>query len=1562
MPKLIDPSFDGTQKPFDTEWFDTKQSPESAPLHETVANKVAVMGAVMDNSDIRAQYENIHHDLVSQGRSEDIERLKSVAQVDMTEDDVQAADIILRDPTATKEAKLAGLFEIQDRINTRDKVRLEDAFVSDQLIHASTNDKVEDRVHEGFFRNEEAIQQSNSEIESLIRRKVFTLDPSNGKAYTDFVTTAVLPGFGIKIKQIVDEVLPEQGPKLWNVLPGEAVVEFKKMLNAASPEQRVELAKRVLNAMDDTFTSSIHDNDFEKYDFINTLLGDLNPSDAAIDSDRWANNLFGVLDLIPILGTTTKGIIKIGKRISRSSPLAAMATAAPNNAKEYALGALQDDKLATAMGTTREEIAGSGVFPKDPTTPLESFPDLNAKLNELGVHLDGIDSHGINYTPAEKQTAIERASANVDALSKTDGVHLLNLSDIESIPGGYRTQFTVGHSDAYGFPTLQEARDAVGGYLEVQNGARVTFLSKDFKTGEYHPVAAPIDETPELGEYLARIDVKHIYNPSDVAGESLSGAVVGVSGGAAKYLDKSSVFTGWIVNAGNVAADKAALVRHQLEKQLTPLLKLNTEGQGKVFSVLDEGDQAGKWFDEAELIDRFDGRTDLIRAYKGVQRHQEALYELQNHVLHSKLTSAGFKQISNDQGFTNVAKPVSISDIEPGTTRVFDPDQGVMIDVSTDNLENLYNSGGFVARLPSYERTANEIYDLVFVRPNGRTRLTDLPAYVLNKRGGYITRVYDTNYVVKELRRGTHKNGTLVQPEPIIFNGRKLEHGDVLRSVKMASNRGEAERLARQLNANAEEGAEYGVVEAREIQDLNYAHQQDYNFYRDRGQLYFSKRGDEVEHVTGARTLSGIGEALEKARNSVARHVAMDDFIQSMTKRWEKQYGENFGVKGRMPLIGHIPRPADPGSLKDWKEAIALRDHIAVVAGADTAWSRQLWNRLVVNIADKVAGSGDSSVREALSAATLSKRTNDPISFLKKVAFTRFIALNPARQLLLQAQQASIYLGLDHGFKYFASGAGIKDFTGLTIGMVIKDRPEMWRNLAPKVAKGMGMTTAEFRKLVDSFNQTGLHAAIDSHPFANAVALGRQATVADSKLVQGWRNARETARSVTRYARMVGFDAGEYTNIATAWLAVRNRWIKNNPGKAWDTPEVLELLGGEARAVGFNMNASGALAFQKGTLGLLTQFMSHATKSAQVLIPSSAPVIGKLSNKAFSGRERGRIALTQLLLYGTGGFGLHKAFDAMRDSLGVTVPEQVNIAVREGINGSLINAAIQAADIDGEESDVEFSTSFGPMSGTPNQTPIGTLIKGMVDGLLISPMNSDTWRSMGPGLSIASDLKNVWDITHALTGVEDPDVSTSDKAVVAAREMAELLPVYSNYVRAKAAQKIGQLTSRSGNPTVYATGGEIMAKMWFGLRPHKEVAIGDLLRELHGNTRSVGEEGIDTELRDAANTLYKNTLRIARSLSSGEVDAATMLRISRKERESLKLALGDVQFWRLMRFFQNRVFSDLNENNESKLTRTLQNYYSKGALDPKSRVTTTIRNLPQFQGKDEILKWIDYTL
>jgi hypothetical protein len=279
--------------------------------------------------------------------------------------------------------------------------------------------------------------------------------------------------------------------------------------------------------------------------------------------------------------------------------------------------------------------------------------------------------------------------------------------------------------------------------------------------------------------------------------------------------------------------------------------------------------------------------------------------------------------------------------------------------------------------------------------------------------------------------------------------------------------------------------------------------------------------------------------------------------------------------------------------------------------------------------------------------------------------------------------------------------------------------------------------------------------------------------------------------------------------------------------------------------------------------------------------------------------------------------------------------------------------------VEGEESDVSFSKNFGPFSGMISGTPVATVYKAVVDGVFLNPLDSNSIRTFGAGMALPSDLMRAMEAAKFIIGGVDAGVVDNEqKAMAVIQDFGKLLPAYNNYVKAKSALVSGNFVTAFGSPTVRAASGEIMAQMLFGIRGRREESVSKTLESLRQYTE-VTKAGLDTELRDTANTLYNNTLKLARQLNDGQVTHQQMVDISSREREALAQALGEEQFFRVMHHFQNRVFSDLNENNESKLANTLIKYYARGVIPLESATTNRIRNMPDFTGKQEILQWVD---
>ena len=107
------------------------------------------------------------------------------------------------------------------------------------------------------------------------------------------------------------------------------------------------------------------------------------------------------------------------------------------------------------------------------------------------------------------------------------------------------------------------------------------------------------------------------------------------------------------------------------------------------------------------------------------------------------------------------------------------------------------------------------------------------------------------------------------------------------------------------------------------------------------------------------------------------------------------------------------------------------------------------------------------------------------------------IALNPARQLLIQSQQYLFLAGIDP--KFILSGAVHRQGGSLMLASMAD------RNVLSKsAAKAAGMEYNEFKQMVNSFKKSGLTEAIDSHLLGRDVMLHLEKEYAKNALSKGY--------------------------------------------------------------------------------------------------------------------------------------------------------------------------------------------------------------------------------------------------------------------------------------------------------------------------------------------------------------------------------------------------------------------------------------------------------------------------
>ncbi len=557
-----------------------------------------------------------------------------------------------------------------------------------------------------------------------------------------------------------------------------------------------------------------------------------------------------------------------------------------------------------------------------------------------------------------------------------------------------------------------------------------------------------------------------------------------------------------------------------------------------------------------------------------------------------------------------------------------------------------------------------------------------------------------------------------------------------------------------------------------------------------------------------------------------------------------------------------------------------------------------------------------------------------------------------------------MYLGLEHSWKYFAKGEGIRDTAILIHGSVFGDLPS-WPKHRKDIARSFRMSEDEVDRLVKAYRESGFAASVDTHTYAMFSNVDRQLntkTAGGILMDKPW----QYFNNIRKVARTVGFDAGEKFQLMGAFLAVRNKWIKENPRKAhlWDKPKYIEEIWGQTRAVSFNMDKTGIMQFQKGALGAAFQFMSHATKSTQVLIPDTK-YIGKLANKAFTNKEKARIAASQMMLYGLGGFGIHEMFEAAVGEAGIEVPPELMSYAQEGITGTLMNFLFSLADNEfATQTDLEFSSTAAPFSGIGGRSQIigmGNPVGFLIDSILLSDKSTlETFG--GPGKALFDKGKDWLDFTGAVIGLAPTTEGAAiDFALAAEDFVRQFAPIYGNFIRGRLMDTYDRHISTTGRFGVQVSEGESLAMQMFGTQSRRQRQVSEGLIELRGLLGHPQEDGLRKELDDTAATYYKYLMRKLQ-LSNPEVtDTREVLKSIITHAQVMQEILAPDEHRYLFNRVRDLALNDVSKDGtEIQLTKAIMGLFKAEVPNVYSEdFMNKVRNWTPFEGQEQLIQIIE---
>lgn len=1221
---------------------------------------------------------------------------------------------------------------------------------------------------------------------------------------------------GKVLKKIAEELKLGTTTLSAAILPGSTTVAIRDALANIPPSQRIEVQERIMNIIEANngiiFTS---DNDFQEYITAQAIF-----EEGGYDNiDKWLDNMVGLLDIVG-LGFAVKGAdraLRLGRdalnesrAVSRRAitdstspvaPLPIMSDANPEKARNmYELIVRSEtDEVAQALaGTSRDEALAAQHLPQ-PSVPdgsvLARLPDPDRNLRVIQPDEDVVeaayDNGGIYMTSREKMAArahVLNDMQNVSGLVPHDNMVSVGVDGnrivVDAVYGGTEGGFLSG-ADA-----LAQARFALREYGVVDRD--LMLVKRD--GAEYVPVTEA--ETVGVpGDYLVRTRFSHEINPSDIGGldpfdvknnlfdrttvlrSKNSGTLARVILDAASMLDPRLTGGAAVVADRAVRVDKALLNLH--DKFATAYQGLAKDRQSKLYEHIKEAN-----YKELELSDvdlRAQGfNTEEISILKDWRKAWDTHFWLENADLARNLQVQGFKllETANARLFAKeIPKNQNIA-------KAYDAATDSIVSLSKQELDDLYDNGGTLARLRRAEDLGGEVVEHVVVRNTPTEHLRGIRSFdqVLNYKKGY----YQVHYKAPKF------------VEQIVRDSKGVEL--YRRTLATADSTAEAEHTARRLAAT--KGVSVDDFNIRgDINELRPDTDAYWDIQSASGRIAQRHRGKRLEDASGPVTVSNtnhIADPIEsgvRAARSLSGRVASRDFLEISKHRATQQYGHLFDPSQKKadqtPLW-----PSDSNSLMNPGNQTSKEI-------ADARTTVEYLNYLqygYINSVDNFFKAGMNFIGEMLHKAGMSKAEKaalmaanvNPANIAKTTVFQALIATNPLRQALLQAHQMIRILGYNP--QYLVSGGLTRD--ALKYGEAI--------------LSGTSKFSKEDKELVDFVKKSGMLDAVDRHNLVRGALTDMVETASRSGKVIG------KALSVPR---RLGFDAGEQANIMSHLLAVRDRYRR--AGKDLNDKAVRDQAYAEARAISYDMNFAGDLPYNQNWASVAMQFFQ---------VPHKA-ITSVTFNRRLTPQQKLQMALADVLIWGVPG-GTMIANLIGEDAL----PEDPT--VREGVLFGLESVIMNRvfSSLAGREVNIDFS-SLSPygIEGWAN------LFTGMLSGGIAEIMNNS------PSATIfwkeGSRMREAIGRLARYTGVLDPYEGHSPEDITSVlMGVLEISSGWSNAMKAQLILNTGKLQNKQGVVLSQDAGWlEATAKM-FGFSTQDEVLLYAASKELSAGKKTHRED------------------------------------------------------------------------------------------------------------------------
>lgn len=1020
---------------------------------------------------------------------------------------------------------------------------------------------------------------------------------------------------------------------------------------------------------------------------------------------------------------------------------------------------------------------------------------------DWGVTDDNItvlERRGSSYYPYEPQTAGVQNNASGESSAS---VEAMNRNASEQDRGQFR--FLIDRNDTVTPLIGVDAVDQTArpGQIIVQRGigkdewtvlSNGNDLSKDVVQGKLNRNMTKLTQATnerlsqtkarKAGDYLIQVDFDYRFKPGDIEDwyntsvkrnffDMASPVTEGTHGSLTQHLFPStSVLDNVMSLSALTTSDKAA----GLEKALLQPLKtfsratkrLSTDRYAKMLSKIQDANLRGYTPTYTNL--KAEGfHDDEINALKVWRKFWDNIWWLENMDHNKTARNMGHKMFVDNQNGTSVeVKPVKQRGNIKSSVDIADPRTGALKTLTPKDVDFIYERGGMLGELETPIKIGDDFATHVvsMETPDNYFRAINDGDISLHYRPGYFNVSYKGPHFIDR-----------VWPDG---NG-GIKHKT---TVYSSDNRKDADMIAARLDKSVDDDS-YHVV--RLDNKLSNRKKNTWELYKAAGRSAQRWRGQRLGDATSQMLGPGHGhilnpvEAAVRSARSISRRATMRDWLDVTKSRFidnndsylpRNEFGKPVFPASKKDIAVQVGKKGTKGGLA---KARAEFDYIRSMENGFVNSIDDFWKAGLNNIADilgeKHITVGEKAARTAASTPLTAQA--------KKLSFGLFLALNPVRQFLIQAHQGIMLSAINPGWFTTRAAPQLIYLVARQVGMASNAVPEAF-------FKALGMSRKQADQMYQDLERSGLAAGVDKH----SIVRGSLNDMADMMVQNSGRSIlNKTVRPIKaagHYSRLLGFDAGEWFNIVSAWAAHRD--LANKAGLDLSRSDVQANIAAKARNFTGSMNAAGDMPYNANELNVLLQFQQQSHKMFALMT----------TNRVLSRADRLKLLGFTTLMWGIpigAGALLWRSITNDKDSDKDSAEKAHAIELlQRGAESAALNKIASA--VSGDKVDIDFS-SLNPL----NMYGTGQLLQSLftqTPGEVIA--NTPTGSLLFGGNPRLTNLaKTSAQYFHLMEDNGSP-VTFSQEAMA----LAKLSSGFSNAFQAAYAMKYGQaISSYSGSVT-----------------------------------------------------------------------------------------------------------------------------------------------------------------